>query len=376
MKALAKRLLGRHRVLVVIGVVVLATVMLSTWLTSGDQGYTDSLDPASAEPDGTRALARVLGDNGVDVRVVRSADELEDTGIDASTSVVVTATWNLGTSTLDRLRGHVAGQPLLLVDPGPDLIEELDPAIGSTTAEPSEAVEADCPEKLLTGLELATDATTTYDGVPGCFATGDGVALARGEDGLTLLGTASVLTNDEITRADNAALALRLLGQRDTLVWYVPDPADLVADDAGPLAGQLPRWLGPSLWLAALAVVLVMLWRGRRLGPLVTEPMPVVVRAVESTHGRGQLYRRGSAAAHAAGVLRTATADRLAQRLRLPRRGTDPEALAVSVAEATGRSVADVRALLAPDLTPPTDRDLIDLAQQLAALEEQVDLRR
>ena len=46
-----------------------------------------------------------------------------------------------------------------------------------------------------------------------------------------------------------------------------------------------------------------MLWRGRRLGPLVVEPLPVVVKAVESTQGRGRLYRRVRDRAHAAGIL-------------------------------------------------------------------------
>ncbi len=37
-----------------------------------------------------------------------------------------------------------------------------------------------------------------------------------------LFGADQALTNDQILRADNAAVALRLLGQDDRLVWYVP----------------------------------------------------------------------------------------------------------------------------------------------------------
>ena len=75
-----------------------------------------------------------------------------------------------------------------------------------------------------------------------------------------------------------------------------------------------------------------MLWRGRRLGPLVVEPLPVVVKAVESTQGRGRLYRRVRDRAHAAEILRAATARRLAARLGCPR-GTDAGALVAPVAQ-------------------------------------------
>ena len=47
-------------------------------------------------------------------------------------------------------------------------------------------------------------------------------------------------------------------------------------------------WIVWQLWLV---VVLVALWKGRRLGPLVAEQLPVVVRASETVEGRGRLYR-------------------------------------------------------------------------------------
>ena len=38
-----------------------------------------------------------------------------------------------------------------------------------------------------------------------------------------------------------------------------------------------PKWIGPALWLTLAACLLLMFWRGRRLGRLVTEPLPVIV---------------------------------------------------------------------------------------------------
>ena len=126
----------------------------------------------------------------------------------------------------------------------------------------------------------------------------------------------------------------------------------------------------PALWLLAVAVLATMLWRGRRFGPLVVEPLPVVVKAVESTRGRGRLYARVRDRSHAAGILRAATGRRLAGRLRLGAT-TDPAVLVGAVARATGRDQADVHDLLS-GRPVPDDAALTRLADDLAALEREV----
>ena len=123
-------------------------------------------------------------------------------------------------------------------------------------------------------------------------------------DGVTLLGASELLTNDQVLRADNAAVALRLLGQHDRLVWYVPEVADLVGDDGVSLRTLVPEWVFPGLWIAGATVVALLLWRVRRLGPLVTEPLPVTVKAIETARSRGRLYRKAGDRAHAARALR------------------------------------------------------------------------
>ena len=75
------------------------------------------------------------------------------------------------------------------------------------------------------------------------------------------------------------------------------------------------------VWQLCLAVVLLALWKGRRIGPLVAEELPVVVRASETVEGRGRLYRSRRARDRAADALRTATLQRL-----LPRLGLGPNA--------------------------------------------------
>ena len=135
--------------------------------------------------------------------------------------------------------------------------------------------------------------------------------------------------------------------------------------------------MGPVLALGAVAFLGLVLWRGRRFGRLVTEPLPVVVRAVETTESRGRLYRRARDASRAGATLQLATRTRLADYLGLPRpspsiseRGAE-QALVSAVSAVTGRPAADVGALL---LGPPPTRDdhLLGLASELAALEKEV----
>jgi len=169
---------------------------------------------------------------------------------------------------------------------------------------------------------------------------------------------------------------LRTLGHSSRVVWYVPSREDLPTGDSG-IVSVLPRWLGPVLALGGVAFLGLVLWRGRRFGRLVAEPLPVVVRAVETTESRGRLYRRARDAARAGATLQLASRTRLADYLGLPRpspwissRGTD-QALVSAVAAASGRRVDEVGTLL---LGPPPDRDdhLLGLAAELAALEKEV----
>ena len=229
-----------------------------------------------------------------------------------------------------------------------------------------------CADPAYDGLSVSVDVALTYPVDDGCFRVEEGALLAEPRPGLVLLGAGQALSNDQVLRADNAAVALRLLGSSDRLVWYVPSLDDLRADDGVSLSTLLPDWLRPALWLVAIATVALLLWRARRLGALAIEPLPVAVKAIETTRSRGRLYRKAGDRAHAAAVLRASARVRAAERLRLGSH-PDPDTLVRDVARHTGRPVADVDALLGPRAAPPaTDHDLITLADQLAELDREV----
>ena len=84
------------------------------------------MDPDNPGPSGARALARVLGDEGVDVQVARGADELEAIDVDGGTSVVVVLPEYLGTSTIERLREHTGqAHAVIVVGAGPGVADAL-----------------------------------------------------------------------------------------------------------------------------------------------------------------------------------------------------------------------------------------------------------
>jgi hypothetical protein len=406
-------LLRRHRAALSIGMLVVVTIAALSLVTATSGRRTDALDPRNPSPVGARAVARVLVDRGVQVTVVRRAAELERTAVDRDTTVMVTGSQNLGRSSARRLEQHSTDAgALVLPVPAPTLTRVLGLPVVADDRRAAGRASARCADPLLSGLVLDVPPSSVYRaraaGAVSCFpgpqpgsagwvvrVGGAGTAGTAGTAGSLdgaegpvggegsagrdrrpatyVVGAAAVFTNQHVRAGDNAAVALRLLGQRDRLVWYVPDLRDVAVGDTGSLAAQLPGGLVPALWLIAASVLATMLWRGRRLGPLVVEPLPVVVKAVESTRGRGRLYRKVRDRGHAGAILRSASSNRLAARLRLPA-DTDVGRLAAAVAEATGANPRAVHDVLVTRPVPD-DRALTRLAADLAALEREVQQR-
>lgn len=364
---------GRNRGSLLIAAGLVVATLVSAWVSNGGVQYADRLDPQNPDPDGARAMAQVLGDQGVDLEIVRSADDLDAADLEGTT-VLVTSAEQLGRSTARRLGELTGPRAVLVVEPSIELARLLGSEASPTPVRPVGRVAAQCADTRLTGLDVEVDSADSYPPVDSaCFPAPDGgVLYAPQDDRLAFLGAGDALSNGQVTRADNAAAGLRLLGQDDRLVWYVPSLADLQSGDEVGVGALLPRWLKPGLWLGALVLLALVLWRGRRLGPLVTEPLPVVVKAIETTQSRGRLYRKARDRQHAAAALRTAARGRAADRLRMPRNG-DERQLLEDVARHTGRALYEVSVLLSHHApAPASDPDLTALARHLADLDEQL----
>ena len=169
-------------------------------------------------------------------------------------------------------------------------------------------------------------------------------------------------------------MAMGTLGRSRTLVWWLPSSADPLQFDPGTevsISDLVPTWVGWALLQLVVAIAVVVWWRGRRLGRVVVEPLPVVVRATESVEGRARLYRRGRARESAADALRAASLSRLRARLALPR--TAPvDVVVAAVSARTARPATEVAALLTPGAAPGDDASLTGLVDTLDALENEV----
>jgi hypothetical protein len=389
----ATRTRGWRRRWVLVAVLAAAVVAVALLFVSQGPGPASSapLDPRNPTANGAQALARVLESHGVRVVIARGEAELERAGADADTTVVVTRTAPLAESTTKSLARLASGaERLVLVAPDRAVLRYLAPEVKVTEARRAaqDLVAVDCGTSDVRPGETLSRSQVEYTSAladAACFThDGASVYLSLARRGATppmvLLGSTSMPANDQITDDSNAAVMLRVLGHSGRVVWYVPSREDVPAGDDAGLGSLLPRWLGPVLALGGVAFLGLVLWRGRRFGRLVPEPLPVVVRAVETTESRGRLYRRARDASRAGATLQEATRARLADYLGLPRpnpsissRGADgsDHLLVSAVSAATGREVGQVGALL---LGPPPTRDdhLLGLAVELAALEKEV----
>ncbi|WP_434442583.1 DUF4350 domain-containing protein [Lentzea sp. E54] len=320
-----------------IGVIILFTAVVLTLLRGSGEG--GSLDPRSFQPEGSHAVARLLEQNGVRVELTDDAS-----AVDGAT-LFVTQPNLIDPERLANLSRRASATVLLAPAPG---MSRLEPE----TRQPG------CP--LADRAGAATMGGFTYEGEQSCY---DSTLVRTGT--VTTIGFGGIFTNRDLDQEGNAALALSLLGQHERLVWYVPSAADRSQQKT--LTDLIPDgWKFGALQLG-IAAVLIALWRARRLGRVVPEPLPVLVRAAETVEGRARLYRRSHAASHAASVLRQATRDRLAPLLGVPP-GDDPSE---EIARRTSRPAVSVRALLYDD-GPVDDRGLVALAAELDAVENEV----
>ena len=362
----------RWRWAIVLGVVVVVvTLLLALAQSSRARGL---LDPEATDPSGSRALATILAEQGVDVvRVTTTEAMLEAVAEGGRATLLVAPTAPLSERMVAAAEDAGAAR-VVLVAPVPEALEALAPGVRAIEPRTDDAeVAPGCRLALAeragpipaVGARYATersDAAVCWDG-----------SLVDLRAVVTVVGAIGAFTNEELAVPGNASMATSVVGSQPRLVWWLPSFAD-PAQSAEPqvdVADLIPPWVSWALAQLVVVVAAVVWWRGRRLGRVVVEPLPVVVRATETVEGRARLYRRAGARDRVANALRAATTDRLRTRLSLPR-GAPPAVVAEAVARRTGRPFPDVVALLAPTAVPPDDAALVALRTALDTLENEV----
>ena len=358
---------ARGPVLIALGVAAVAT-LVSLAATTTQSGR---LDPRAYDPDGSHALAALLSNRGVAVTVITTVEQVRP-----GSTVVVPFPERLTTAELRQL----APSPLLLVGADSAALRGLGDPVDAQGSGRDEVREPACD------LPAATRAGRVRLGGPGYTATGavasTGCYASEGRAGLlllparrhVLLGSGTLLTNDALDDQGDASLALGLLADRPNIQWLLPkiDRAG-AASDHRTLRQLLPQGLKDGLLELVAAAVLLAMWRARRLGRVVVEPLPVVVRAAETVEGRSRLYRAARARDRAADALRGAARDRAVRRLALGG-STTRGALLEAAAARTGLPPAELSDLLY-GAAPGDDATLVRLADDLrtfiASLDEE-----
>jgi hypothetical protein len=343
---------------------------ITTYLTAPRPGGT--MDPEATSPLGAHALVTLLREGGVEVVVASSITDVEHAAR-PGTLVLLAQTQYLTDNTLLRRLADARGD-LLLVDPTSRARTALTPKLRVGAASKFNT-EPNCSLR-----EANRSGTVNLESSDAYRAKGDldliscygGALVSYRDDGrtVTVVGTSHFMTNDGLLEEGNAALAMNLAGARPRVIWYAPQHVEGHTTAPGSILDLIPENVTWIVWQLWLAVILVALWKGRRVGPLVAEELPVVVRASETVEGRGRLYRSRRARDRAAEALRTATLQRLVPRLGLGPNAAPP-AVVTTVA---GRSGAD------PDFVqyhlfgppPANDTDLLNLARALDDIERQV----
>jgi hypothetical protein len=325
------------------------------------------LDPTSSSKDGSQALARLLTDHGTKVHRTMTL-----TGIDPGQTVVVPFPDSYSSEQLTDLAG--SGHRLVLAEPLEETLQSVNRRLSVAPAQPTQepvAPQCDLPGPNLAGKVAFPLATESFSGLTTCY--GGRIVLT---DKLVVLGSTRLLRNDGLAATNVAALVINSIsddGRTDAVTWLMPG---LDAQGSGtPSPWDLfPDWIRVAFWWLVIVGLLTALWKGRRMGPVVTEPLPVVVRAAEIVEGQGRLYQRAQARDRAAVALRNAALRRLAKRYGLPRGASVGEVVTSTISKSPGSSTrsdttsVDVGALLSGP-PPDSDASLVRLAVALSELE-------
>lgn len=371
----------------VIGASLALLVILVLVISRAETTSSADLSTRNSDPDGAMATAEILRSQGVRVDEVTYLSRIHISDPTTTTLAIALPT-NLSGTQIDSILAYPGD--LVFIGAGPELVDALGGGLQYSTVgnDPRFAGCSD-PDATAAGYTTAVSprirATSAIDTAV-CFADAEGygtyVRLAQDGRRIVIIADPVIAMNRDLAEEGNAALVLRALGKNRNLIWYVgeiddtttfidPDsPEPAIPDSVTATSDFVPRGTVDALWALAFAGLVATLWKGRRMGPLVTEPLPVIVHASESTRGRGRLYQRARAFGRASAALRAAAAERMGRRLGVPRSADAPALIAAIVGASNRDPRAIERLLYGPP--PRSEQDMMALAEELDTLEKEV----
>lgn len=325
-------------------------------------GRTDGvrLDPQSTAPDGTRALTELLDRFDADVALG---------GFDDSTDTIIVLDDFLGTSDTERIEAWVNGGGLLIWADNDSTFGPLQPQAATVASNDEASVElgicsipALADLQRLIGPDLRRYSTASASAV--CFADSEagidgtaGVAEFRiGQGRVVAIPGASLLENEFLAEADNAAMIVRLAtadGRRSVAVLHTSTATSVgvIGDDELSLFDLIPERVNVLLLQLPVAAGLWLWYRGRRFGKVVTEQQLVEIPASLLVRSTAELQRRAGGGDWAINALRSDFVDRLRAEHRLPATTDHPNDAAMlfdTVARRTGYPAHRLEAIARP----------------------------
>ncbi|MGH8877529.1 MAG: DUF4350 domain-containing protein [Stackebrandtia sp.] len=399
---------------IAVALAIIVLTMIAAFIRSPSPGAESFLSPQSSGGDGSAKLAASLEDEGVPVKRYTDAVEAFDEAENGDTTVFIPAPDYLNSQDMEQLQSAASASPIrfVFVDPSRDFLDALglrkegSARIAPKTVEPpgrdgkcSLPAASDAGAASMLRQQYAkTDSSAQFtQEIDWRFCYDNGLAFTRtAESSLVVAGASDPFTDEYFDEAGNAELTTGLLGRHKSVVWLdkhslstLPDPSDPASDPpsaeepppttesrdpieypgearTSPIYDALPTWLWAALVGTVVLGVLAALWKGRRLGPPVTEPLPVTVPAAETVHGRARLYRRAHAYAVTLRALRAGALHRIQPALGLSSQATDAEVVE-AVANRTGWPSEQVTATLY-GAQPANEDQLFDATQAVDAL--------
>lgn len=420
---------------------LVAVTVTAREIQDPDPGDASYLSPVSSTGDGSSRLTELLRASGITVeRVTDVKAALASASSGTPVTLFVTTPTMLQPTSLRTALRLPGTTRLVLVMPGTNVLADGDLPVRVAADRWTAAVAPpQCADRVATAAGPAAVDRERYapygnsgDAIRSSCYRGAVVDVRATGAAVTLVGATDPFRNDRIAEHGNAALATGLLSGTPRVIWLDlhenevveepsvaplspepsrtaqrpqpptgtvrPEPTPTFSPEPGPTDETEaeapdepnPLWhaFPPTFWaivvLLIIAALLFAVASARRFGRPVSEPLPVRVRATETVHGRGALYRGARARSTALDVLRTAARQRIVEALGLPPTVRTDD-LVTAVVARTGRDPDEIRTLFTvPDrsavlreheheqrivaVEPVNDRELVDAAVALQQL--------
>lgn len=345
---------------------MLGAALVVVVLIVGGSGETGpAYDPRSVAPDGARGIVETIEQLGATVDIDRSVPD-----VSATTALMLRDRLTLEDE--DALRSWVrAGGVLVVADVNSPLAAQAVGFVGRPD-EPRPSISrgvctievlAEAEELTLTGRLLNTSGRSS------CFGDNNSafiVAESVGQGTIVTVGSPNLFVNAELDDADAAVVAINLLaptGSNAHMAFVGPSIVDFGDEE---IAELIPPRVWNSILQLLAAFLLYALYRSRRLGGVVPEPVPVHIEGSEIVLKAGLLSERAKDPGSAAVVLQMDLLQRARIALSVPPTASEAD-IASRIADRTGHSSVDVeRGLYGPVVT---DEELVQTAQLLHAID-------